>query len=148
VKQLYPPPDQEGPEEGAAEEERSPRASKAPRGPLARPANAPPVPKGKVRQLYPPPDFDGEEAAKSARGPSPRDLVDEDDDIESEAFDARSSLFVNDAEELEERRQRARERAEARRRTETTAGDEPKIDSTTEFKAIDDLPDNDEWPAF
>jgi len=71
------------------------------------------------------------------------------EDREADAFDARASLFVSDAEELEERRLRARQRAESRRRAEPEpAPDEAKPESTTDFKAIDDLPDNDEWPAF
>jgi hypothetical protein len=75
---------------------------------MMRGPKAEPPPKGKVRQLYPPPEFDEEyveenssPAAAPAREPERAPL---------------ESMFVSGAEELDERRRLARERAEARRR--------------------------------
>ena len=92
------------------------------RGPLMRTADVPPVPKGKVRQLYPPPE----------------EIVTEPQD--------RSSLFVSDSAELDERRLRARERAEARRRAETEP--EQTAGSAQEAKPAEQSSESDEWPAY
>jgi hypothetical protein len=101
-----------------------------------RPADAPPVPKGKVRQLYPPPAFEAESVSPT--------------EVEVDAFDEPSSLFISDAEELEERRLRARERAEARRRSgsEATADGVPPEADRPEARPVDDGPGSDEWPVF
>ncbi len=103
VKQLYPPPGttEEPPVEGAPKA--LPFASRrTPRGPMMREPGAEPPPKGKVRQLYPPPEF-GDEA--DAEEPSTASTGSE---------RAAGSIFVSGAEELDERRRLARERAEAR----------------------------------
>jgi hypothetical protein len=110
-----------------------------------RPADAAPVQKGKVRQLYPPPP-EGEEAAPE-RAATP---VDSTEMYERVAFDeagdeSDGSVFVSDAEELDERRRRARERAEARRRAQderSALGEEP---STSPNVGTNE---NDEWPVF
>ena len=108
MKQLYPPPgvEEEPPPEGMPKA--LPFASRrTPRGPMMREPGAEPPPKGKVRQLYPPPPFD-EEYVEENGAPAP-----------SEGRQAESapleSMFVSGAEELDERRRQARERADARR---------------------------------
>lgn len=108
MKQLYPPPgtEEEPPPEGAPKA--LPFASRrTPRGPMMREPGAEPPPKGKVRQLYPPQPFDEEYVEENgAPAPSPGRQT------ENAALD---SMFVSGAEELEERRRLARERADARR---------------------------------
>ena len=106
MKQLYPPPGsvEEPPPEGSPKA--LPFASRrTPRGPMMREPNAEPPPKGKVRQLYPPPEFDAISPAPRASAP----LQELDEERSSE------SIFVSGAEELDERRRLARERAAARR---------------------------------
>lgn len=76
---------------------------------MMRDPKAQPPPKGKVRQLYPPPEFD-EEYVEPGSAPAP---------VASDSANGPlESMFVSDAEELEERRRLARERALARRRVE------------------------------
>jgi hypothetical protein len=109
-----------------------------------RPSDAPPVPKGKVRQLYPPPPPPDESAPSredsSARG---RVVFDEAGDEEN------GSVFVSDAEELEERRRRARERADARRHPETPDGAPQAFPEEQAAKPFDAAtPESDEWPVF
>ena len=109
VKQLYPPPGalEEPPVEGAPKA--LPFASRrSPRGPMMREPGAEPPPKGKVRQLYPPAQFD-EEYIEENGAPAPPSTERE---SEREPID---SMFVTAAEELDERRRLARERADARR---------------------------------
>ena len=150
MKQVYPPPDQEEePADGPRGTNAPLRNAKSPRGPLMRPADAPPVPKGKVRQLYPPPPFDATvDSDPDRRERDTANLEAFDDDAEP-AFEAPSSLFVSDSEELEERRQRARDRAEARRRgePELPPGDDAPLEKP-ERMPVDDQPGSDEWPAF
>jgi len=109
-----------------------------------RPSDAPPVPKGKVRQLYPPPP-PPDESAPSHEVSHARDRV-----VFDEAGDEENgSVFVSDAEELEERRRRARERAEARRHPETPDGDplaSPEERTAKPYNA--GTPESDEWPVF
>jgi len=156
VRQVYPPPDQEAvpadlvsSEEpaGDLEQPRKPGFGRQPRGPLMRPSDAPPIPKGKVRQLYPPPDID------EAQTPAQRELpvynplaFDEAGDVES------TSVFVNDAEELDDRRRRARERAEARRRADAAsdadAGSEASPGGTATKPYDPGVNESDEWPVF
>ncbi|HZW72834.1 MAG TPA: hypothetical protein VFF43_04775 [Caldimonas sp.] len=69
---------------------------------------AEPPPKGKIRQLYPPPQFD-EEYVEENGAPAPAPIVREPEPVELD------SMFVSGAEELDERRRLARERADARR---------------------------------
>jgi len=147
IKQLYPPPDQEGDVEERADngdtKVRNPGFGRQPRGPLMRPSDAPPVPKGKVRQLYPPPPEPGEVTMTmgSASIEDGRSL--EDVGFAPAQEEPADSVFVSDAEELDERRRRARERAEIRRRGEERAsGDESRAEQT------DAQPGEDEWPAF
>jgi ribonuclease G len=151
IRQVYPPPGQEP----AVEEERvagaesnAPKPAfgrRQPHGPMMRPTDAPPVPKGKVRQLYPPPP-DVEEI------PAPQlDTHAYDPVVFDEAGDEDSnSVFVNDAEELDDRRRRARERGGARRRA-GTAGDETSDPSSEGAAAKPYDPtvhESDEWPVF
>jgi hypothetical protein len=110
-----------------------------------RSADAPPVPKGKVRQLYPPPDFE--------ELPSPEVQTQTYDSVvfDEAGDEAESSVFISDAEELEDRRRRARERAEARRQAESAAEGEPKeANSEDTASHTFDAPSNesDEWPVF
>jgi len=110
VKQLYPPP---GTEEEPPPPEGMPKAlpfasRRTPRGPMMREPGAEPPPKGKVRQLYPPPQFD-EEYVEEKGAPAPALTLREPERVELD------SMFVSGAEELEERRRLARERADARR---------------------------------
>ncbi len=146
IKQLYPPPDQEPdlPDDRAERTEsgaRNPGFGRQPRGPLMRPSDAPPVPKGKVRQLYPPP-------------PSPEDASDyEEASSQTQSYhdgaDRGGSVFISDAEEREERRHRARERADARRR-----GEDPRDDAGSSERERAATPldssttEGDEWPVF
>jgi hypothetical protein len=138
VKQLYPPADM-------IDTPRPPGVPKAPpfdsrrtpRGPMMRKPGEPPPPKGKVRQLYPAPEFAGltvpapEEAHGNGRYEDaekavfvPPVMEDRIEESATERVDAAAgSIFVSDADELEDRRRRARERAEERRRIEP--GDEP-----------------------
>ncbi|HLW37705.1 MAG TPA: Rne/Rng family ribonuclease, partial [Candidatus Eremiobacteraceae bacterium] len=92
VKQVYPPPDQEEePADGPRGTNAPLRNAKSPRGPLMRPADAPPVPKGKVRQLYPPPPFDATvDSDPDRRERDTANLEAFDDDAEP-AFEAPSS---------------------------------------------------------
>ena len=137
VKQLYPPADME-------ETPRPPGSPKAPpfdsrrtpRGPMMRKPGEPPPPKGKVRQLYPAPE--GADLAAPLPDDVPVNGRHEGEDVvfappalelgieesAAERVDAAAgSIFVSDADELEDRRRRARERAEERRRIEPI--DEP-----------------------
>ncbi len=111
VKQLYPPPDHE-PEpvvEGAPPTKNPPMGKRRPsHGAMMRQPGAAPPPKGKIRQLYPPPPEDKSE--------SPRALEPNEADRWPEAPAPEASLFVTDENDLDERRQRARERADERRR--------------------------------
>ncbi|HZW72830.1 MAG TPA: hypothetical protein VFF43_04755 [Caldimonas sp.] len=75
---------------------------------MMREPGAEPPPKGKVRQLYPPPQFD-EEYVEEKGAPAPALTLREPERVELD------SMFVSGAEELEERRRLARERADARR---------------------------------
>jgi len=112
IRVLYAPPDAaEAAASEAPEEAPRPAGSRGrfPRGPmLQKDPNAPPLPKGKTRQLWPPPDDD------AAR--------DEFAETRESTASGASSLFVSDERELEERRRRARERAEARREPDETPG--------------------------
>ena len=82
---------------------------------MKREAGAEPPPKGKVRQLYPPPEFDEEYVEESSTPAPPSAQSDR---------DSNPSMFVNDVEELEERRRLARERADTRRRPDDAEGSE------------------------
>ena len=116
VKQLYPPAGMEEapPPEGAPKA--LPFASRrTPRGPMMREAGAEPPPKGKVRQLYPPPQFD-EEYVEENGAPAPPAAIGDPERAPLE------SMFVSGAEELDERRRQARERAETRRGEEAAPG--------------------------
>jgi ribonuclease G len=147
VRQVYPPPDFAAEEPPTREAGSKPAAplGRRPRGPLMRPANAAPVPKGKVRQLYPPPDPNAEPAARIEA-----DVTDADDDrvVFDEAGDeGETSMFVSDAEELDDRRRRARERAEARRRP---RGEDAVEESPAPRGGapIESAEETDEWPVF
>ena len=74
---------------------------------MMRDRNAEPPPKGKVRQLYPPPEIDDDVVSAAPSEP------------ERTALD---SMFVSDAQDLDERRRLARERAERRRSGEESPG--------------------------
>jgi len=151
VRQVYPPPDFEREEEpqGEPDTRKKQGLGRQPRGPLMRPADVAPVQKGKVRQLYPPPPDIPDEGAGGGKSLS------EDAEIyDRVAFDeagdeAEQSVFVSDAEELEDRRLRARERAEARRRAHDESSGEP-ADGDAGKNAPYDAPrgENDEWPVF
>jgi hypothetical protein len=111
-----------------------------------RPANAAPVPKGKVRQLYPPPP-------EGAQGEPPRasTLAESKEVYERAAFDEAGdegdgSVFVSDEHELDERRRRARERAEARRRAQDERSVEGDESSGAPIRGASN--ENDEWPVF
>jgi ribonuclease G len=184
VRQLYPPPDvtMETAESADAHDEEpsapKPGFGRQPRGPLMRPPDAAPVPKGKVRQLYPPPEE--EEIEETREGHETRDAEDArseavvqpqtattahdgggrqsaaapepDTDLPADvgfAVEVDSSLFVSDARELEERRRRARERAEARRRAQEL---EASLNAQGEPGGLPagEAPngENDEWPVF
>ena len=112
---------------------------------MMRPTDAPPVPKGKVRQLYPPPP-DVDEIPTPQLETQAYDPV-----VFDEAGDEDSnSVFVNDAEELDDRRRRARERGGARRRAEAV-GDEASDPSSEGAAAKPYDPgvhESDEWPVF
>jgi len=152
VKQLYPPPN-DGVETGS-EQPAGKRAKAASRGALMRPADAPPVPKGKVRQLYPPPDVTAAPAAKPAEADTAvlSSLEDMDEDaggISLGTGASDSSLFVSDAAELEERKARARERAQERRRQQ--GQDEPgagESSSPNSESAPESSQESGDWPAF
>ncbi|MBC5826043.1 MAG: Rne/Rng family ribonuclease [Candidatus Eremiobacteraeota bacterium] len=106
TRQVYPPP---GAEEDAAPQvgPKAPpmNAHRKPRGPMMREPGSPPPPKGKVRQLYPPPPVDA--VFETSAGSEPT----------AEPRSSGGSMFVSDAQERDERRQRARDRAENRRPT-------------------------------
>jgi hypothetical protein len=149
VRQVYPPPDVEREETPPGQTETKPAITRGrqPHGPLMRSKDAAPVQKGKVRQLYPPPEASGEPAQGET---SP---VESSENYDRVVFDeagdeGESSMFVNDAEELEDRRRRARERAEARRRAQDptpNAGDgEPNANAPFGVPPNE----NDEWPVF
>ncbi len=135
MKQLYPPPDVEPeaqpPDDGSPAKKPAPFGKRRPsHGALfGGPGQAPP--KGKVRQLYPP-SLDAPEVVEVARGFDETgarfeaELVSAPEASEPPAwtrsgFDADdgnapdAGLFVSGEQELEERRRRARERAEQRR---------------------------------
>lgn len=76
---------------------------------MKRQPGAAPPPKGKIRQLYPPPPDDELETPLASHGPEAQD----------------NSLFVTDEGDLDERRLRARERAEERRREDAGEGGPP-----------------------
>lgn len=117
MKQLYPPPGSEEtpPPEGAPKA--LPFASRrTPRGPMMREPGAEPPPKGKVRQLYPPPPFDEEYVEENGAPATPS--------AGRSAQTEPDSMFVSGAEELDERRRQARERADARRSEATEADGE------------------------
>jgi len=112
-----------------------------------RTSDAPPIPKGKVRQLYPPPDIDEAQAPPQREVPVYNPLAfDEAGDVES------TSVFVNDVEELDDRRRRARERAEARRRADAAsdadAGSETVPEGTATKPYDPGVNESDEWPVF
>ena len=146
IKQLYPPPDQDVESAERADNGepavRNPGFGRQPRGPLMRPTDAPPVPKGKVRQLYPPPpepdDTPAVDEQRSRAGASRFDSS----EFAAPAQEQADSVFVSDAEELDERRRRARERADARRR-----GEEASRDSV-EREPRETRAGDDEWPVF
>jgi hypothetical protein len=123
MKQLYPPADMEETPLPAGAAKPPPFDSRrTPRGPMMRGPGEPPPPKGKVRQLYPPP------AEPTVESVPPH--ADEPIGIGHEIHVGDpepngTSIFVSDAEELEERRRRARERAEERRRAEALEVVEP-----------------------
>jgi hypothetical protein len=122
MKQLYPPPDVEP--EAQPPDDGSPAVKPAPFGKrrpshgalFGGPGVAPP--KGKVRQLYPPSlDTAGVVEAQiiaTPEAPEPpawtRSGFDADEETTRDG-----GLFVSGEQELEERRRRARERAEQRR---------------------------------
>ena len=114
VKQLYPPPGSE-PEpvvEGGTAPKNPPMGRRRPsHGAMKRQPGAAPPPKGKIRQLYPPPPDDEFETPMASQRP--------------EAHTPDSSLFVTDEDDLDERRLRARERAEERRREDAPDGGPP-----------------------
>jgi hypothetical protein len=99
---------------------------------MMRKPGEPPPPKGKVRQLYPAPELADlvapqlDDAPVNGRHDDREQAVLVPPAIEarieesaSERVDAAAgSIFISDADELEDRRRRARERAEDRRRTE------------------------------
>ncbi|MBV8262409.1 MAG: Rne/Rng family ribonuclease [Candidatus Eremiobacteraeota bacterium] len=149
IKQLYPPPDQQADVETRADNDdapvRNPGFGRQPRGPLRRPSDAPPVPKGKVRQLYPPPPEPDEAASMTiAKAPIEDDGQFEDVGFSPARDEHEESLFVSDAEERDERRRRARERAESRRRSEESpSGADPSRADQTQTR-----PGEDEWPVF
>lgn len=148
MKQVYPPPDSEIEVTPPAEEGAKPPKGfgRPSRGPLMRPADAAPVQKGKVRQLYPPPP-EGEEQPRQGGGVP----VEPTEAFERVAFDeagdeAQASVFVSDAEELDERRRRARERADARRRGHDETGGDGEKPGTPSLRSPSN--GNDEWPVF
>ncbi len=149
MKQLYPPPQepgldalgQERPDDGIPAPKK-PGFGRQPRGPLMRPTDAPPVPKGKVRQLYPPPPEPA--AAEVSRQEAPAfDRV-----VYDEAGDeTNGSVFVSDTDDMDDRRRRARERADARRRSiEGGAEASPEGASAKPFDPATN--ESDEWPVF
>ncbi|HEV2037878.1 MAG TPA: hypothetical protein VGQ96_04650, partial [Candidatus Eremiobacteraceae bacterium] len=151
VRQLYPRPDQtaaveEAPEPNEEATKPKPGFGRQPRGPLMRPTDAPPVPKGKVRQLYPPPAETGEVTAPVEATPANDEV--HFDEVGDEQF---GSVFISDAEELDERRRRARERAQARRRSEAGDGEgatQASPDQAQPKPQDPDVPESDEWPVF
>jgi hypothetical protein len=84
---------------------------------MMRGAGAPPPPKGKVRQLYPPPP----PAQGAAVQPERYARDGPDAALGDEA--KRSSMFIDDAAQIDERRRKARERLEARERPAEPFGD-------------------------
>ena len=107
---------------------------------MMRKPGEPPPPKGKVRQLYPAPEMadaaaSPDDASVNGRHDGAEDRVfvppiveDRIEESAAERIDAAAgSIFVSDADELEDRRRRARERAEERRRIEPN--DEPQMES-------------------
>jgi hypothetical protein len=133
VKQLYPPADMEDTPRPPGSEKAPPFDSRrTPRGPMMRKPGEPPPPKGKVRQLYPAPELGDLTVPKLDSAPAngrhegaeqavlvPPSMEDRIEESADERVDAAAgSIFISDADELEDRRRRARERAEERRRTE------------------------------
>ena len=132
MRQVYPPPGQDlaPPDEAVSHEEkgaakRPPPLGRRPKHGSIFGAKAQPPPKGKVRQLYPPPP----EESFASTAPPPPETEEQAGGYEEPSgspFEAapRDSIFVSDEEELEERRRRARERAEQRERDEPRGRDE------------------------
>jgi ribonuclease G len=146
VRQLYPPPEFESEGPVAADSEPKPAQGRGrqSRGPLVRPADVAPVPKGKVRQLYPPPDPTDEVSANETTTSESAERYDK--VVFDEAGDEiESSMFVSNEAELDDRRRRARERAEARRRAQEDAAPE-NTPPDASFGAPPN--ENDEWPVF
>jgi ribonuclease G len=158
VRQLYPPPgfdaEEAMPEQSAAKP--PPLRGRQPHGPLMRSAGEAPVQKGKVRQLYPPPDQSGDLQERAGGADErPPGMTAAGDDLEYDriAYDeagdeAESSVFVSDAEELEDRRRRARERAEARRRAQESATDANEGEPSAGAPFGVPQNESDEWPIF
>lgn len=117
---------------------------------MMRPADAPPIPKGKVRQLYPPPDID--EAQEVQTQPEGDVQVYNPLAFDEAGDEDTTSVFVSDAEDLDDRRRRARERAEARRRAEAASDSDTGSDASpagTPAKPYDaSANESDEWPVF
>ncbi len=150
VRQVYPPPDfeREPEPQGEPETRKKQGLGRQPRGPLMRPADVAPVQKGKVRQLYPPPPDIPDDKASGTIQADDTEIYDR--VVFDEAGDeAEQSVFVSDAEELEDRRLRARERAEARRRAQDESTGEG-TDSDAGKNPPSGVPgsENDEWPVF
>ncbi|HLJ83154.1 MAG TPA: Rne/Rng family ribonuclease [Candidatus Eremiobacteraceae bacterium] len=119
MKQLYPPADmEETPLPPGAAKPPPFDSRRTPRGPMMRGPGEPPPPKGKVRQLYPPPAEPTVESEPSHRHDAIEPLDVEHNHHIGAPEPNGTSIFVSDAEELEDRRRRARERAEERRRAE------------------------------
>lgn len=144
VRQLYPPPDQEASfeeadENGNAPSDRPPKATmgRPVRGPMMRPSDAPPIAKGKVRQLYPPPAEPEDMSASLEDAQSYERAIQE--RVIDDSDEASDSVFISDPQELEERRQRARERGQSRREPPSAEADVPGGESRSQ---------SDEWPAF
>jgi hypothetical protein len=124
MKQLYPPADMEVTPLPAGAAKPPPFDSRrTPRGPMMRGPGEPPPPKGKVRQLYPPPAEPTGVSEPSHGADEPIGAIHE--HLVGTSEPNGTSIFVSDAEELEDRRRRARERAEERRRTEALEIVEP-----------------------
>lgn len=149
MKQLYPPPPEPGVE--ALDDERplsgeptgkKPGFGRQPRGPLMRPSDAPPVPKGKVRQLYPPPPEPVAGAVAHHETQAFERVV-----FDEAGDEADGSVFVSDTDDMDDRRRRARERADARRRS-LEGGAESSPEGATAKPFDPATNESDEWPVF
>jgi hypothetical protein len=113
-----------------------------------RPSDAAPVPKGKVRQLYPPPSEPEDFSASLDDAQSYERAIEE--RVIDESDEASDSVFISDPRELEERRRRARERAQSRREEQAADGETSSSErgETRANEPVERYSESDEWPAF